>query len=134
MCLMAKKGKMKSKALQIGLFSSLIIFSTASQCCDDSFPEGRRICNNGETPAWIDGVISTIQESGYKGEIIQYQYKGKTAFWINRCLNCTDHARYDWCPTPSRHSQNDSQFYTRLIIVNNVTLIDLFLNESINPI
>ena len=81
---------MKSKALQIGLFSSLIIFSTASQCCDDSFPEGRRICNNGETPAWIDGVISTIQESGYKGEIIQYQYKGKTVFWINRCLNCTD--------------------------------------------
>ena len=80
---------MKSKALQIGLFSSLIIFSTASQCCDDSFPEGR-ICNNGETPAWIDGVISTIQESGYKGEIIQYQYKGKTVFWINRCLNCTD--------------------------------------------
>lgn len=81
---------MKSRRLQLSLFTIIIIFSTASQCCDDSFPEGRQICKNGETPTWIAGIISSIQESGHKGEIIQYQYKGKPVFWINRCLNCTD--------------------------------------------
>ncbi|HEX5167562.1 MAG TPA: hypothetical protein VFW11_00210 [Cyclobacteriaceae bacterium] len=83
---------MKSNSL-IALFAGLVMLCSAGQCHEDSLSNGEEdsnICGKSELPDWINTIIGDTQQNGNKGEVVQYQFEGKTVFWINTCLDCAD--------------------------------------------
>ena len=69
----------------------LIVFlmNTAFQCetpgADDVGDAST--CGRSE---WLLAIIEGAEQNESKGEIIQYQYKGETVFYINTCFDCAD--------------------------------------------
>ncbi len=77
---------MKKIALLIAVACTI---SSAYQC-ESPEPIAVDKANTCDNPEWLAEIISSTEQNGNKGEVIQYQYKGETVFLIDICISCAD--------------------------------------------
>jgi hypothetical protein len=75
----------------------LVLINTAFQCEPRIIiPEESKYCSNVD---WLRSIIENAQQSNSKTEVIRYQYKGETVYYIDTCLGCADSMRQVYnCP------------------------------------
>ena len=66
----------------------LVLVNTAFRCeAPIIVPEESKYCPNID---WLLDIIENAQHSSSKAEVIRYQYKGETVYYINTCIDCAD--------------------------------------------
>ena len=75
------------KTIVILLLLALTI--TAFQCESSRtvIPEESEYCENVD---WLQTIITNAKQNSTKGEVIRFQYKGETVYYIDTCKGCAD--------------------------------------------
>jgi len=65
----------------------LLLAACAFQCQDNSYPDESAYCTD---TAWLKTIIENAHQNTSKAEVIRYQYKMQTVYYINTCIDCAD--------------------------------------------
>src|SRR5690349_1191075 len=65
----------------------LLLATCAFQCEDSSYPDESGYCTD---TAWLKTIIENAHQNTSKAEVIRYQYKGETVYYIDTCKGCAD--------------------------------------------